>query len=63
MGSLGIEGSQTLVVGDTIYDLQMGAAAGCRTCGVTYGNQSRQQLLAAHPDHLIDTFPALQGCF
>ena len=62
MGSLGIEGSQTLVVGDTIYDLQMGTAAGCRTCGVTYGNQSRQQLLAAHPDHLIDTFPALQGC-
>ena len=50
------------MVGDTIYDLQMGAAAGCRTCGVTYGNQSRQQLLAAHPDHLIDTFPALQGC-
>ena len=59
MDSLGIEGSQTLVVGDTIYDLQMGAAAGCRTCGVTYGNQSRQQLLAANPDHLIDTFPAL----
>ena len=59
MDSLGIEGSQTLVVGDTIYDLQMGAAAGCRTCGVTYGNQSRQQLLAANPDHLVDSFPAL----
>ena len=59
MGSLGIEGSQTLVVGDTIYDLQMGTAAGCRTCGVTYGNQSRQQLLAANPDHLVDSFPTL----
>ena len=62
LSDLKIEACQTLVVGDTIYDLQMGAAAGCRTCGVTYGNQSRQQLLAAHPDHLIDTFPALQGC-
>lgn len=59
MDSLGIEGSQTLVVGDTVYDLLMGAAAGCRTCGVTYGNQSRQQLLTANPDRLIDTFPAL----
>ena len=62
MADLGIKAGQTLVVGDTIYDLQMGAAAGCHTCGVTYGNQSRQQLLAAHPDHLIDTFPALLQC-
>lgn len=60
--TLGIPASQALVVGDASYDILMGRAAGCRTCGVTYGNQSRQQLLAAHPDHLIDTFPALQGC-
>ena len=62
LADLGIKAGQTLVVGDTIYDLQMGAAAGCHTCGVTYGNQSRQQLLAAHPDHIIDTFPALLQC-
>lgn len=49
----------TLVVGDTIYDLQMGASAGCHTCGVTYGNQSREQLLTASPNHLIDHFAQL----
>ena len=54
-----LKAADTLVVGDTIYDLQMGAAAGCLTCGVTYGNQSRQQLLSAHPDHLIDHFCSL----
>lgn len=36
---------ETLVVGDTIYDIQMGQNAGCRTCGVTYGNHTKYQLL------------------
>lgn len=56
---LHLDASSTLVVGDTVYDLQMGAAAGCRTCGVTYGNQSRQQLHNVSPDHLIDDFASL----
>lgn len=56
LSDLGIEANQTLVVGDTVYDLLMGSAAGCHTCGVTYGNQSREQLLTAHPDYIIDTF-------
>ena len=42
---LSLAAEETLVVGDTVYDLQMGAAAGCHTCGVTYGNQTRTQLL------------------
>lgn len=56
---LDLKSQDTLVVGDTIYDLQMGAAAGCATCGVTYGNQSASQLLAAAPDHLIDDIASL----
>ena len=59
LSDLNLNPAQTLVVGDTIYDLQMGSAAGCHTCGVTYGNQSRQKLLSVNPDHLIDTFPDL----
>ena len=46
--------SDTLVVGDTIYDLFMGSAAGCHTCGVTYGNQDRATLSTANPTHIID---------
>ena len=61
LSALGIKADQTLVVGDTVYDLLMGKAAGCHTCGVTYGNQSRQQLLTAQPSHLIDRFADLLG--
>ena len=61
LSALGMEAGQTLVVGDTVYDLLMGNAAGCHTCGVTYGNQSRGQILTAHPTHLIDHFADLLG--
>lgn len=50
---------ETLVVGDASYDILMGAAAGCRTCGVTYGNQSTADLRSAGADHLIDDFAEL----
>lgn len=45
-----------LVVGDATYDLLMGKAAGCRVCGVTWGNQSRDRLQSADPDYIVDTF-------
>ncbi|MBR1632066.1 MAG: HAD family hydrolase [Paludibacteraceae bacterium] len=48
-----------LVVGDTAFDIRMGRDAGCRTCGVTYGNQSRQQLAEAQADYIIDRFEQL----
>ena len=48
--------SQAWVVGDTAYDIAMGAAAGCHTCGVTYGNQSRRQLAEAGAERIADTF-------
>ena len=49
----------TLVVGDTIYDLLMGSGAGCRTCGVTYGNQTETQLRTASPDYIAGSFAGL----
>lgn len=48
--------SETMVVGDTPLDIQMGQAAGCATCAVTYGNGNLQDLQAAHPDFLIQSF-------
>lgn len=47
---------ETLVVGDTTFDILMGKRAGCPTVGVTYGNHSRETLLTAEPTHLADTF-------
>ncbi|MBO7077464.1 MAG: HAD family hydrolase [Bacteroidales bacterium] len=56
---LGVRPDETLVVGDTVFDLQMGRAAGCRTCGVTWGNQGRAQLETAQPELVIDDFSEL----
>ncbi|MCR5710724.1 MAG: HAD family hydrolase [Bacteroidales bacterium] len=54
LGKLGAKPEETLVVGDTTFDIEMGRAAGCRTCGVTWGNQSADTLAGAYPDYIID---------
>lgn len=54
LGELGADASETLVIGDTTYDLMMGAGAGCRTCGVSWGNHSRELLESVNPDYVID---------
>ena len=59
---LNIPAGDALVVGDASYDILMGRAAGCRTCGVTYGNQSADDLRAAGADCLIDDFARLPHC-
>ena len=59
MERLGARPEETVVIGDTVFDLQMGRAAGCRTVGVTWGNQPREQSLTASPDWTVDRFPAL----
>lgn len=57
--ALDVEPAEALVVGDASYDILMGRNAGCRTCGVTYGNQSAADLRAAGADILIDDFAEL----
>jgi phosphoglycolate phosphatase len=54
MGKLGVKPEETLVVGDTTFDIEMGKAARCYTCGVSYGNQSADQLAGASPNYLLD---------
>ena len=51
---------ETLVVGDTTFDIEMGNRAHCLTCAVTYGNHARERLLTASPTWLIDEFTALK---
>lgn len=59
----GFDASQTLVVGDMPVDILMGRGAGCRTCGVTYGNGTREELLAAGADFVIDGMHELLHIF
>lgn len=53
----GFTPDEAIVVGDTVFDIEMGRNAGTRTCGVTYGNGSRESLSAA--DWMIDDFGKL----
>ena len=55
----GCSPDEALVVGDTWYDIEMGRRAGVRTCGVTYGNGTREELMNAGADFLIDDFGEL----
>ena len=48
------DAEETLVVGDMAVDIQMGANAGTRTCGVTWGNGSREELDEAGATFIID---------
>lgn len=51
-----ISDQETLVVGDTTYDIGMGNNANCRTCAVTYGNHTAAQLAESNPTHVISDF-------
>ena len=59
LGVFGCKPEDALVVGDTWYDIEMGRRAGVRTCGVTYGNGYREELINAGADVLIDDFGEL----
>lgn len=59
MEHLNIAPADTLMVGDAVYDIQMGHNAGVHTCGVTYGNGTRADMVACQADHIIDDFGQL----
>ncbi|MBP5798781.1 MAG: HAD family hydrolase [Prevotella sp.] len=53
------DAGETLVVGDMAVDIQMGANAGTKTCGVTWGNGTRKELENAGATFIIDRFEDL----
>ena len=59
MSDLGFSPEETLVVGDMPVDILMGKSAGALTCGVTYGNSSREDLVASGADYVVDDFSAV----
>ena len=57
------DAEHTLVVGDMPVDILMGLRAGCKTCAVTYGNSTREELKEVGPDYIIDDMnELLQFC-
>jgi len=54
LGRLGVAPKEAWMVGDTVFDIRAGRAAGCRTCAVTYGIGEKEELAAERPDLLVD---------
>ncbi len=53
------QANECLVVGDTIFVIEMGQRAKVDTCGVTYGNNTREKLERQKPNFIIDNFTNL----
>lgn len=52
---LGLSAKETIMVGDSPYDIICGAQAGCKTAAVTYSVYDRPLLAAHHPDFWLDS--------
>jgi phosphoglycolate phosphatase len=49
-----------VMIGDTVYDVHMGIAAGCKTIGVGWGYHPLDELRAAGADHVVETMDELK---
>ncbi|MBP5385804.1 MAG: HAD-IA family hydrolase [Prevotella sp.] len=63
LATLGFKAQETLVVGDMGVDILMGSRAGAKTCGVTWGNGSREELEQAGADLIINDMRELLSFF
>ncbi len=49
-----------VMIGDTVYDIHMGAAAGCKTIGVGWGYHPLDELRDAGADYLVENMDELK---
>ena len=65
MAVLGVEPAQTLMIGDTEYDMQMAQQAGTSALAVAYGVHEKKRLLLFKPlaclDNITDMVPWLKA--
>jgi len=60
---LGASSADAVMVGDSENDINAGRGAGTRTCGVTFGFRTADQLRVSEPDVMIDRFDQLKELF
>ena len=51
--TLKVKNSEAFMIGDTVYDITMGKNAKIKTVGVTWGYNTKEELLHANADHII----------
>ncbi len=61
MADAGAEPANTVMIGDTVYDMQMAAAAGTRAIGVAWGYHEAHELIAAGAQGVAQDMRAIEG--
>ena len=61
MAETGALPADTIMIGDTTFDIEMGKAAGAKAIGVTWGYHDPSELVAAGADIMIDQFSDLDA--
>jgi len=59
IAATGVDAAHTVVVGDTVFDIEMARAAGASALGVAWGYHPASELHAAGAQAVIDDFGAL----
>jgi phosphoglycolate phosphatase len=60
MAEAGAEPEDTVMIGDTAFDMAMASAAGCRALGVAWGYHPPQELLGAGAEAVAHTMAELE---
>ena len=63
MDEMGVDSTQTTVIGDAVLDMQMAAASGARALGVSFGVADNTALRNAGAIHIVDHFSDLLEYF
>lgn len=59
MHDTGIAAQNAVVIGDTVYDIEMGSSSGCRTIGVGWGYHRLDELDKAGATHIAESVEEL----
>ncbi|KFL28590.1 HAD-IA family hydrolase [Paradevosia shaoguanensis] len=61
MSETGADTAETIMIGDTTFDIQLANAAGVRSIGVSWGYHDREELVAAGATLMIDRYDDLDA--
>jgi phosphoglycolate phosphatase len=62
MADVGAEPEETVVIGDTSYDMEMAGNAGVSALGVAWGYHGAEELRASGAAEVAESFPDLPSC-
>lgn len=61
MAATGMGPNETIMIGDTVFDIELAVNAGCQAIGVTWGYHEPGNLLAAGAGAMIDSYDELDA--